>query len=395
MKDLLKIRKDYYLMVFALFFMKTGQFMSLPFLAIYLRHSLTPSLIGLVIGVGAFTYGFSGILAGIVADKLGVKKSLTLALIIGGVALLCFFLIHQIIWYIVMSIVFGIGRSIFNVSSKAYGVTTYEPKVRRLCFSVRNMMVDAAAGVGPLIGAVFAVRGSTYAFPVVGIVYFVLAVFAIIFLKDGGRAKEQIPINEAIKTLSKDRLLQILIVIFFLYWVCFSQIDSTLPLYLSSALPNGIHVYTAMLVIEAIGCVLLQLLFTYITRNMKDSHLGSIGMLLFGIGYTLFAFFLNVPLLILAIIVIIFGQIIILPLNDLLISKLAPPHQMSTYYGTITLAAVGMGIGPFIGGMLYQHIGPMAVFLFCTLLCLIAIGLYWPLAKGIKTRNLKEQHAHD
>jgi hypothetical protein len=47
-----------------------------------------------------------------------------------------------------------------------------------------------------------------------------------------------------------------------------------------------------MLVIQAIGCVALQIIFTYITRHFKDFTLSIIGMLCFALGFALIEFFL-------------------------------------------------------------------------------------------------------
>lgn len=382
LKLLSEIKKDYYLMISSIFLMKTGQFMSLPFLAIYLYKHLSASSIGLIIGTGAFVYGFFGITAGIIADKIGSKKSLIIALLISGISLILFFQVTSLWWYLAMSIMFGIGRSIFNISSKTYG-STYRLPVRRLCFSLRNMMVDAAAAVGPLIGAIFSARQSEYIFPFIGFLYFSLAIMSSITLKEASVEKKHAASYQSFYVILKDRNLLLLVGIFCIYWIAFSEIDSILPIYLSTHLKNGIHIYTLLLIIQAVGCVLLQLAFTYVTRNFADFTLAMLGMILFGLAYAIIALFLNTPMLIIASIFIIFAQIIVLPLNDLLISKMAPEHQMATYYGAITLSAVGMGIGPMLGGFIYQHFGITILFILLSIACLLCIPLYFLLIKKI------------
>ena len=66
---------------------------------------------------------------------------------------------------------------------------------------------------------------------------------------------------------------------------------------------------------------------------------------------------------------------IIFPLNDLFISKIAPVHRMGTYYGIITIAAIGMG-GPILGGLIYQHLGALGLILFFSGIALVCIVLY-------------------
>jgi len=387
-----EIKKDYYLMAISVFLMKTGQFMSLPFLAIYLYKYLSPANIGLVIGLGALVYGFFGVAAGLIADKMGIKKSLILALIISGIALLLFFKISALWWYLFMSVVFGIGRSIFNVSSKAYGAS-YGAPIRRLCFSLRNMMVDAAAAIGPLLGAGFAIKKSAGIFAIIGILYFTLALISTITLKEANTIRKPAPFSHSIFILLKDHNLQLLMFIFFVYWIAFSQIDSILPLYLADQLKNGIHLYTLFLVIEAVGCVSLQLLFTYVTRNISDYPLAIFGMIFFAVAYAIIGLYLNTSMLIIAAIFTVFAQIIILPLNDLLTSKLAHPDKMATYYGAITLSAAGMGVGPMLGGFIYQHFNATTLFLVMTAGCCLTIPVYYLLTTRISTQTSEKNRA--
>jgi MFS family permease len=375
-----QVSKDYYLMLIAMFLMKTGQFMLLPFLAIFLIKTthISPSEIGVVIGFGAFVYGAFSLAAGVLTDRLGVKKVLIGALILGGISLFFFFSVHSVVWYISMNVLTGISRSLFNVGGKSYGVAELSFEMRRFCFSLRSMATNSGASVGPLFGAYFAIHSRLGVFPVIGALYLALGFICILILKDCVKDVDKKPVtaSEAMRVLRKDGLLQLLMLITFIYWLTYSQFDSTLPQYLALSLPNGVHVYTAMFVVCAVGCAGLQVITTHMVRNCSEASLSYSGMVLFANAYVLIALFLQVPALIIASVALVFAEIIVIPVNDLLTAKIAPENRIGTYYGAISLATVGMGIGPMLGGYVYQHVGVKAVFLSCAVLCLMCMALY-------------------
>ncbi|MDF2940744.1 MAG: putative major facilitator superfamily transporter [Gammaproteobacteria bacterium] len=375
-----QVSTDYYLMLIAMFLMKTGQFMLLPFLAIFLIKTahISPSEIGLVIGSGAFVYGAFSLAAGVLTDRLGVKKVLITALLLGSISLFFFFSIRNVAWYIAMNVLTGISRSLFNVGGKSYGVEGLSFEMRRFCFSLRSMATNSGASVGPLFGAYFAIHSNLLVFPVIGMLYLALGVLCLLILKNCVKDmdKKPVTVGEAMGVLRKDTLLQLLMLITFVYWLTYSQFDSTLPQYLALSLHNGVHIYTAMFVVSAVGCAGLQVITTHLTRNCSEGALSYSGMVLFAIAYVLIALFLQVPALIIASVFLVFAEIIVIPVNDLLTAKIAPENRIGTYYGAISLATVGMGIGPMLGGYIYQHLGVKAVFLSCAVLCLMTIVLY-------------------
>lgn len=387
-QEIRQIQKDHWLMLVTLFLMKAGQFMSLPFLAIYLVKNLSssPSIISFVIGVGGFTYGVSGLVAGMLVDRIGIKKSLILALLLGGGALFSFFSIHNVTWYILMSILIGIGRAVFNVGSKAYGVTKTTHEQRRFTFRLRSMCTDSAAALGPLLGAYFATHNYFMVFKIIGIIYGILALISLFMLENTLHHTTMKPISflDALGVLYQDRKLQLLLIITCLYWMIWTQLESTLPQYLTMSLRNGVHIYAWMLIINAIGCASLQLFIAHLTRNFKDRVMCFWGMMFFATSYLIIAFSLSIPFLFIACIGAILSQVIIFPLNDLFISKIAPVHRMGTYYGIITIAAIGMGVGPILGGLIYQHLGARINFIFFSGIALVCIVLYRKLFNQIE-----------
>lgn len=371
-------------MLITLFFMRTGQFMLLPFLAIYMaRYShASPALIGLVIGSGPFIYGATALGAGVFVDRFGVKNLMVLSLLIGGITFFFFFYKHTVFWCLSMNILTGITRAFFDVGSRSYGIAGISLPVRKLCFSLRFMVINTAGAIGPVAGAYFAATNSTISFKLIGLLYVASSVLSMFILISADKNNIESSVNkpasfkELPKILLTDTCLQILLVTSFIFWIIYSQLDSTLAQYLNAALKDGVRVYSILLIVNAVGCVALQLVVTHLTKDLDESVVSLIGMLFFAISNILMALFLNFSVLVLAMVMIVLVETSILPLNDFLLARIAPPDRIGTYYGAIGVATLGLGIGPIVGGIIYQFYGATSMFLMCAALCVVMMVLY-------------------
>jgi MFS family permease len=381
------ITLDYALMLVMLFFMRAGQFMLLPFLAIYLAKfsNTSPAIIGLTIGIGPFVYGVANLCAGILVDRFGAKKIMAAALLLGGATFFAFFYQQTIVWCFLMNALTGITRGFFDISSKSYNIAGLSFEQRKTSFSLRFMAVNSAAAIGPIIGAYFAAANAIISFKIVGLFYIFLGIVSIFFLKNiKNPAQEKlITFRSLIKIFRNDASLQILVAISIIIMMVFSQIDSTLPQYLCKNLNHGVKIYSILLIINALICVTMQLVVSKLTNNIREYSLSSIGLILFSTSYAMFAFFVDDIALMLAMVILTLAEIIIMPLNDLLLARLAPPNRLGTYYGIAGFAMLGLGIGPMIGGFVYEYLGAKILFIGCSSLCLLTLILYKKLIYAI------------
>lgn len=383
-KDLATIRRDHWLMLMMLLVMKIGQFMFLPFLAIFLsvHEHMEPVMIGLIIGAGPLTFGISSLFAGVMVDYYGIKTTISLSLLFSGIVIYFFFYSHAAIWLILMSMLTGLTRSFFDIGSKSYGVLEFTNERKKLFFSLRSMFINTAAAIGPILGAYLTTINATLIFKVIGILYVGLSVFSLFILSNQGNKEHfentsiYASINKVFRNLASDKALLLLISICIIFWAVYSQLDSTLAQYLSTSLPDGIKVYSLLLAINAIGCASLQMFMMQYTKHINERILAAASMIFFALSNLLIASSLQIPLLITAAFMIVLAEIIVMPLNDFLVTKIAPPHLMGSYYGAMGLGTLGLGLGPIIGEFIYQYAGPTQVFMFCGMLCLGSIFLY-------------------
>lgn len=383
-QELRDVSPDYRIMLIMLLLMKAGQFMVLPFLAIFLatQSGFSPSSIGFVVGSGPFVYAFAGLFAGVCSDRFSPKRTMIAAQIVGGISIFFFFSFHSFAWYLFANVMTGLSRAFFDIGSKAYKVFGLSLHERRIRFSLRYMIINSAAAMGPAAGAYFAAIHSYVSFKIIGVLYLLLSVVAALLLckPDHELLKKQSVVEahlfDSLSLLLKHRKLQWLSLIGLIFWMAYTQIDSTLPLHLHATLANGVKIYSLMLIINALGCAVVPLFLVHMMKNMAMQRQGMLGMLLFAISYIIMSFVSQPYAFLGAMIILVFSESIIMPLNDLILSSLAPSHQAGMYYGAMSFASLGMGLGPMLGGFFYEHFGFPLVLCACAAFCLLTMVIY-------------------
>lgn len=390
-QDIKNVSPDYRVMLIMVLFMKAGQFMILPFLAIFLASQgrFSPTAIGLVVGSGPFIYALAGVFAGVFSDRFSPKTTMIVAQIVGGFSIFFFFSFATYGWYFLSNVLTGLSRAFFDIGSKAYKINGLSLHQRRIRFSLRYMVINSAAALGPVFGAYFAATHSYASFKIIGVLYVVLALSCIFLLHDSEhrilqkQSGKKINLFDSLRLLLCHRQLQMLCLIGFIFWTTYSQLDSTLPLYLHAKLANGVRIYSWMLVTNAAGCALLPLFLVHMTKNIPLVRQGILGMSLFAVSFVIMSFALQASILIGAMMILVVGESIIMPLNDLIMSTISPTNQAGMYYGAMSFSNLGLGVGPMLGGLLYEHFGLPLVLGLGAILCLLTILIYQKLGKQI------------
>jgi MFS family permease len=387
-----QIPRDNYLMLVAVFFMKAGQFMIMPFMAIYLQNfpHASPTKIGIAIGLGPLVYGCFSPLGGWLVDRFGCRRMSVLALIGSAFNIYFFFALH-LWWYcFLMSALLGFTRCIFDVSSRTYRMHQQSLNIRRFFFGLRFTVINSAAAIGPFAGAVAATTHSLFVFHFVGIGYLLMSGLTWFFLHADEphhlAGKSTIQIKTMWHIIAYDRTMTFLISAALLFWVVFSQIDSTLPQYLHYILPHSLQLYSTMLIINALMCACLQIITTHYLQRISIRWVNRAGVALLFLSFIAAAQATKDSGFLSYIILLTFAELLLAPIQDYLVSIIATPSLLGSYYGALGISVLGIGIGPILGGILFQHSTGSLVYVSCAALT-FCIGLcYRQVFKRLDTR---------
>jgi MFS family permease len=82
------------------------------------------------------------------------------------------------------------------------------------------------------------------------------------------------------------------------------------------------------------------------------------------------------------------GELLLVPTATALVANIAPPEMRARYIGVFSLSfRVAAGIGPVLGGLLSDHLAPVATWYGGMAVCLAAAGGFFALARRWKVER--------
>lgn len=382
--------KNSWLLMGLMFFVKAGFFMTIPYFSFYLYYrGYSPVEIGLVAAAGPLVASFLNVWSGFLTDKFGKKTAMIWAFLVFAAANVGIAYGDGFWLYLSLNIVLRLADSTFSGAMQAYLADNLSKKIQHLVFHIRFMILNAAAAMGPIAGALFAQLHTKILFDISAVISILAALALACWLKGDKKIihleKSYLTLNSATKILIKDRTLLWLTAAFLLYWLSYIQLDSTLAQILARIYPEkAVFLFAMVWVINTVIIVVFQLPIAHITRKFSYKKISWCSSLLLMSGFFVIANFLSMMGLAVGTVLITLGEILLSPMGNLLIAQIAPPELRATYFGAFNLSFVGVGLSPIIGSacltfmssqMLYMGIGGLFfMVLFCMLHAIQPLG---------------------
>lgn len=355
---LVKDRGPAFVVVSGRFVTSIGFFLVVPFLTVYLTADLGMSVAeaGLLFAVLNFTRRGLGIPAGGVSDHFRASNALVIGLL-GEVGAYIGFALATSFWFWLLAVsLLGSGGSLTSMGSRSL-LASAPGKNPALSFSRYYVMINAAALIGPLLGAVLIAHRLVWiAFATAAALHFMLAVFAWAVLRgpavSAGPAVAPAPVRSgALASALRDRALLIYCGLTVGCWFFDTQYYVALPLTVEhQRLPaavlgplNAANALTVMIAVWFLG--------RWIARRgaLRRLDVLAVSAVVLGAGWLLCIRNGLAPI-VLAIVVVSLGEALFMAVVDVIVATLAPPGKTGIYLGFSSMAwAVGGVVGSLTG----------------------------------------------
>jgi len=379
-------------------------------LARYLHETLNfrveqaSSLTGLFGGLVWFLAAFGGTLA----DRLGFRRSLSLAYLILSCS---YFLLGSLgaPWLApVRSAMPLIALVTFVLMLPALGIALVKPcvvgttaraskeNVRSIGYSIYYTLVNVGSAAGPYVASwVHRHLSVENVFRVAALSVFAMFFAVLLFFKEPQYSGETqtVSLGQAARNfatvLSNPRFMLFLL-IFSGYWIVFWQEFITLPLYIHNYIDPSADTQL-ILITDPLTVIALQMAVSFLTKKMPAFRAITLGTLVTGVAWIILSVYPTVFMAIVALIVVALGEITQSPRYYEYISRLAPPGQQGTYMGFAFLPiGIGSLIGGWFGGMLIHHFGevthqPARIWWAVTAVGAATAALLWIYDKKMRT----------
>jgi MFS family permease len=363
------------------------RFMALPFLALYLHVAVHASfaMSGLVVGIGSLSTVVASLVLGPLSDHMSRVR-----VMLAGTALLglCFMgegFASTVGLFIVLQVLVGIGFALEGPAFSALISDLTPPEERVPVFGWVYWGANVGAAFGPALGSLAGAGHHGLPFVLAGAVVLLLAAAGFVGLRrlpehhvpEGLRP----PLRDSLRALAAplgDRVLLLYLVGQLVSGLAYVQLETTLGQYVGTHTAMGARLFGFMMASNGLTVIALQPLASrwLQTRSVVWSTIVGTGiMAVASLGYGVVRapaawignhVFLTV------------GEVVSAPVQQTVVSVLAPPNRRATYF-TLQNLAFGFSqfAGPALGGLLLQTVGKWAVFGGMAFFNGAALWFYW------------------
>ncbi len=321
---------------------------------------------------------FLAVFGGTIADRLGFRRSLSLAyLILSG----SYFLLGSIgsPWLAPLRNAMPLGVLVTLVLMlPALGVALVKPcvvgtiaraskeNVRSIGYSIYYTLVNIGGAAGPYIASwVHQHMRVENVFRVAALSVFAMFFAVILLFKEPRRSGDAQTVSLAqsaknFATVISNPRFMLFLLIFSGYWVVYWQEFIILPLYIHDYIDPKANT-ELLLVTGPLTVITLQLLVSFLTQRMPAFRAITLGTLISGLAWLILIAHPTVVMAVATLFAVSVGEITQSPRYYEYISRLAPPGQQGTYMGFAFLPiGIGSLVGGWFGGLLIHHFGEVS-----------------------------------
>lgn len=363
---------------------RASLFMCLIYLTIHMaRSGLTGFEVGQIIGAGWLLGSVGGYVGGYLSDRWGRFRILSGSLFFWSFTFIGFAWAESYFTFLVLNMLNGVCRSFYDAVSKTLLTDVVPAEHQEKALLWNYLTLTLAMGGGAFLGASLTGYPSELIFHSIG--WTVGGLYIVIFLL-GYHYRDSVPKQSNPLTLTsvgrvvrRDRALWVYLLMATCFSIGYSQLETTLPLYLESL---SLIIYPIVLATNAA----LAILFMFLVMNKKVFHwISSLSFervtvtssLLFATGLVMFGGS-EAPMFFVGIILLTVTEALFFPTWEAEIARRGERQEMKgAYLGSTELIQVGFFIGPVIGGWLLDHYGGTALFSVMAFVGLSVIGIYY------------------
>jgi predicted MFS family arabinose efflux permease len=339
--------------------------MVIPFLVLYLTRELGFSAprAGLTLAV----YGAGSIIAAPIAgrltDRIGPLPIMRASLLLTGVILLLLPLVRDFAAVLAVTLVWSIVSEVFRPANLVFIADVVPASKLKPAYALSRLAINLGMSVGPAAAGIIAAYSFKWIF-VVDAVTTLLAGAVLIMTRfsvthrahadeEGARPRSLLDVL----ALDDKRMLLFLSAIFLMGFVFF-QIEGPLPLFLVQDLALSPAFYGGLFTLNTVMIVFMEVPLNAATSHWPHRRALALGAFLFAVGSGAFGFASGPVVVVLAMVVWTFGEMMLFPQASAYVAEIAPPSRRGEYMGAYSVSfSLAFAVAPWAGTIGYQQFG--------------------------------------
>jgi MFS family permease len=375
---------NFWVLVGASFIDTIGRTAMIPFFALYVtdRFNVGMTEAGILFAIFSIAGFIGNMIGGALSDRLGRKKIILFGLVVSALSSLAMGLVDSLPAFYVLAAVVGV---LSDIAGPAHGAMVADmlPEAKRAeGFGVLRVGANLAWIVGPSLGGLLAAYSYLYIFIADAISSLITAVIVYRLIPETRPQTQDVAERESLaqtfrgyQTPLTDRPFVGFLIVAALMNLVYLQMYSTLSVFLRDEHGVSPREYGLLMSLNALTVVLFQFWLTRRLRPYRPMALMAVGAALYMVGFSLYGFVTVVWMFAAAMLIITFGEMIVIPTAQALVSRLAPEDKRGRYMAVFGLSwGVSSTFGPWGAGIILDNYNPYWVWYLCGILAAIAVA---------------------
>jgi predicted MFS family arabinose efflux permease len=360
--------------------------MVVPFLTVYLgeRWGFTVGEAGAFVSIYGLGSIVGSLIGGRLADRIGAVQIQILALAGAG---LWFWFLAAVDSLAVLApglLVLGVINDMFRPGNMSAVTGSSAPHLRSKALALNRLMLNAGWAIGPTVGGFLSRQSFAFLFLADGTTCMLAAIYLYMHRGELVQSLATVAAAEGSSTAPRtqqgaqlspwrDRVFLTFLGLALLALLAFMQYFTTETRYLRDVFHYSKPQIGWLLAINPVLITLLEMPLVHALRRRRALPIVALGCALIGLGLALLVFRLGLPMVVLSLVVLTFGEMFEAPFLGAFVSSWAPAGRRGAYLGaygsTFSIAFVA---APLFGGIVYDSFGPETLWLGCGTAGLIA-----------------------
>ncbi len=374
----------FWTLIGATFIDHLGGALLFPFFALFVteRFGVGMTEVGVLFAIYAVANVIGSLFSGAITDKLGRRWMLLFGLVVSATSSLLMIVVKDLALFYTLAALVGLLANAGGPAQQAMVADLLKQEKLAEGYGIQRVSINLAVAIGPAIGGLLAAKSFTLLFIIDAISSLITALIVFFALPETKPApREGEPEENLLNTLQgygdvvRDRLFMAFWILTVLAIMAYNQLNSTLSVYL-----RDVHGYTAqqfgyLMSLNATIVVLFQFWIAKRVSGKPAMVMMSLGTILYALGFAMFGFVSTYLFFVLAIVIITIGEMIISPVAQSLVARLAPEDMRGRYMAIYGFSwTVPFAIGPLLAGLIMDNLSPYLVWYFFGFLAFAAAG---------------------
>jgi MFS family permease len=388
--------RKFWVLVGASFVDGLGRATIWPFFALYItqRFDVGMTEAGILFAIFS-TAGFVGnMLGGALTDRFGRKTIVLFGLVVSALSALTMGAVDRLTTFYLLAVFVGVLSDIAGPAHQAMVADMLPEEKRAEGFGILRVTHNVAWIVGPTVGGLLAAYSFFSLFVVDAAASLTTAVIVFRAIPETRPQAAQLARQETMTqtfrgygTVLRDAAFVGFVVISALMNLVYLQMYTTLSVYLRDVHGVSTRAYGFLMSMNAVAVVLFQFWLTRRLRPYRPMALMAVGTALYLVGFTMYGFVTTFVLFAAAMLIITFGEMIVIPTAQALAARFAPEAMRGRYMAIFGMSwGISATIGPYGAGVILDNYNPNWVWYLSGILSAVAVAGFLALDQRTRAR---------